>query len=207
MQPKDSPIWNFLQKHHPDLPEPIKQKTFDRLQESAVPATDKIFPWIVVAVINRVIEELLQGDLKTLRREIEKTPKQIGRQMAVDVKSVLIEPVQEIRSARTDIRSLTQELRASAVLESSLSQSGWKGIGTAISSITRLDNLRVVVAGMMGTSFLIGIGIANGFAAGDREIIQFNRGVIQDCHQNYAADVDKNGWYTCPKFQLPMPQK
>lgn len=207
MQPKDSPIWNFLQQHHPELPEPIKQKTFDRLQESAVPATDKIFPWIVVAVINRVVEELLQGDLQTLRQEIEKTPKQIGRQMAVDVKSVLKEPVQEIRSARTDIRSLTQELRASAVLDSSLSQSGWRGIGAAINSIWRLDNLGIVVAGMISMGFLSGLGIANWFASGDRQIIQFNQGVIQDCHQNYAADEDKNGWYTCPKFQLQMPRK
>lgn len=207
MQPKDSPIWNFLQQHHPDLPEPIKQKTFDRLQECDVPATDKIFPWIVVAVINRVIEELLQGDLQKLRREIEKTPKQIGRQMAVDIKSVLTEPVQEIRSARTDIKSLTQELRASAVLDSSLSQSGWRGIGAAINSIWRLDNLGIVVAGMISMGFLSGLGIANWFASGDRQIIQFNKGVIQDCHQNYAADNDKNGWYTCPNFQLQMPRK
>ena len=207
MQPKDSPIWNFLQQHHPDLPEPIKQKTFDRLQECDVPATDKIFPWIVVAVINRVIEELLQGDLQTLRREIEKTPKQIGRQMAVDVKSVLTEPVQEIRSARTDIRSLTQELRASAVLESSLSQSGWKGIGAAINSIWRLENLGIVVAGMISMGFVAGIGITHWVASGDRDIIHFNRKIIQECKQDYAKDEDNNGWYTCPIFQLPIPRK
>lgn len=207
MEPKDSPIWNFLQKHHPNLPEPIKQETFRRLQESAVPATDKIFPWLVVAVINWVVEELLRGDLQGLRREIKNTPEEIGRQISRTVKTVLTEPVQEIRSARNDVRVLTQELRASAVLDASLAKSGWRGIGAAVGAIFRLDNLGIVVAGMIGIGCCTGIVITHWLAAGDRGIIQFNRGVIQDCHQNYAADADKNGWYTCPLFQLPMPRK
>ncbi|QUY40414.1 hypothetical protein [Acaryochloris marina] len=123
------------------------------------------------------------------------------------MEGLLEDSVQEIRSARQDIRGLTQELRASAVLDSSLSQSGWRGIGTTIGAIFRLDNLKIVVAGMISIGFLAGIGIANWFASGDRDIIHFNRKVIQDCHQNYAADADKNGWYTCPLFQLPMPRE
>jgi len=30
---------------------------------------------------------------------------------------------------------------------------------------------------------------------------------ILDCHQNDAVDADKNGWYTCPNFQLPIPRQ
>lgn len=61
-----------------------------------MPATDKIFPWVVVAVINRVIEELLRGDLQELRREIDLAPKQIGQQLVVSVQEALMEPVQEL---------------------------------------------------------------------------------------------------------------
>lgn len=189
------------------MPEPIKQEAFRRLQESAVPATDKIFPWLVVAVINWVIEELIRGDLQGLRKEIKETPAEIGLQIATSVNNALSNPVEEIRAARQDVRILTQELRASAVLDASLAQSGWRGIGAAVGAIFRLENLGAVVAGMISVGFLTGFAIAHWFASRDRGIIQFNQGVIQDCHQNYAADADKNGWYTCPNFQLPMPRQ
>ena len=189
------------------MPEPIKQEVFRRLQESAVPATDKIFPWLVVAVINWVVEESLRQDLQGLRREIQATPAEIGRQISETVVDVLKESVQEIRSTRHDVRGLTQELRASAVLDSSLSQSGWRGIAAAINSVWRLDNLRIVVAGIISMGFLAGIGIANWVASGDRDIIHFNKKIIQECKQNYAKDEDNNGWYTCAIFQLPMPKK
>ncbi|PZD70402.1 hypothetical protein C1752_13128 [Acaryochloris thomasi RCC1774] len=178
-----------------------------RLQETEVPATDKIFPWVVVAVINRVIEELLRGDLQELRREIEQVPQEIGRQLVSSVREALTEPVQEIRAARQDFRTLAQELRASAVLDASLSQSGWRGIGAAVGAIFRLENLMVVFAGTVFVSLIMGILLSNWLSARDRHIIKFNKGVIRDCKENYAADADKNGWYTCPIFQLPMPKK
>lgn len=172
-----------------------------------MPATDKIFPWVVVAVINRVIEELLRGDLQELRREIDLAPKQIGQQLVVSVQEALMEPVQEIRAARKDVRVLTQELRASAVLDAALSQSGWRGIGAAIGAIFRLDNLGVVALMICTGSLGMGLAIGHWFSDRERGIIEFNKGVIQECHQHFAADADKNGWYTCPQFQLPMPRK
>lgn len=206
-EPNDSPIWSFIQSNHANLPEPIKQLVFLRLQETDVPTTDKIFPWVVVAVINRVIEELLRGDLQDLRREIEQAPQEIGQQLVVSIREALTEPVQEIRAARQDFRGLTRELRASAVLDASLSQSGWRGIGAAIGAIFRLENLMVVFIGAVFVSLIMGILLSNWVSARDRHIIDFNKKVIKECHQNYAKDEDKNGWYTCSIFQLPMPKK
>ena len=206
-EPKDSPIWNFLQGHHANLPEPIKQTVFLRLQESAVPATDKIFPWVVEAIINRVMEELLRGDLQGLRQEIDKAPNEMRRQLIVSAKEALTEPLQEIRATRKDIRVLAQELRASAVLDASLSQSGWRGIGAAVGAIFRLESLGFVVLILFFSTLGAGLGLGYRFSAGERQMIKFNQKIIQDCRENYAVDADKNGWYTCPQFQLPMPRK
>lgn len=207
MEPKDSPIWSFIQNHHINLPEPIKQAVYVRLQECAVPATDKIFPWIVEAIINRVLGELLRGELQETRQELKVAPDVIGRQMIESVKTGLADPVQEIRGTRNDIRKLTEELRASAIVDASIGQSGWRGIGAAIGAIFRLKNLSFVVLMMVSATLGLGLALGSRFSDREREIIDFNTGVIQDCDQNFAADADKNGWYTCPIFQLPMPRK
>ncbi|NJN23337.1 MAG: hypothetical protein HC810_01605 [Acaryochloridaceae cyanobacterium RL_2_7] len=51
-------------------------------------------------------------------------------------------PVQAIQSNQTSIESLTVELRKNSVIESSLHQSGWRGVGRSLEAIATKQNTR-----------------------------------------------------------------
>ena len=173
---------------------------FRMLQENNIPITDKIFPWVVDATISRVQTGLLRQEMEELQRQLKVLPST----MASECARVMKEPLQGIYLAQLATEQLTMELRTAAVIEASLSQSGWRGIGAALGGIFRLGNLRWVVGAIVWVSMGMGATVAWQVSAGERRILEFNRGIVQECEQSYASDQDGNGWYTCPLFQLPM---
>ena len=130
-------------------------------------------------------------------------PSQLKDTLVLVLKPYL-EEVGRVRSASNE---LTKELRAAAVIDASIAESGWRGIGAALSAIFKHQNLLVVVGILMGMSGVLGFGIAWNLGAQNRQLVERNQQVIQECNTNRASDPDKNGWYTCPLWQLPMPEK
>ncbi|PSM48470.1 hypothetical protein C7Y66_14250 [Chroococcidiopsis sp. CCALA 051] len=130
-------------------------------------------------------------------------PSQLKDTLVLVLKPYL-EEVGRVRSASNE---LTKELRAAAVIDASIAESGWRGIGAALSAIFKHQNLRVVVGILMGMSGVLGFGIAWNLGGQNRQLVERNQQVIQECNTNRASDPDKNGWYTCPLWQLPIPEK
>jgi hypothetical protein len=64
-----------------------------------------------------------------------------------------------------------------------------------------------VVGILVASGVVLGFAIAWNLLAQNRLLLERNRQVIQQCNQSRASDPDKNGWYTCPLWQLPMPEK
>ncbi|HCF25759.1 MAG TPA: hypothetical protein DEV81_00720, partial [Cyanobacteria bacterium UBA11049] len=113
--------------------------------------------------------------------------------------------LEEVGRTRIASDTLTKELRAAAIIDASIAESGWRGIGAALSAIFKHQNLLTVVGVLMGMTFVLGFAIAWNNGGQNRLLIERNRQVIQKCNRNRASDRDKNGWYTCPLWQLPMP--
>ncbi len=115
--------------------------------------------------------------------------------------------LEEVGRVRIASAQLTKELRAAAVIDASIAESGWRGIGAALAAIFKHQNLMTVVGILMATSGLLGFVFAWNLGAQNRLLLEQNRRVIQVCNTNRASDPDKNGWFTCPLWQLPIPEK
>ena len=124
IEPSDSPIWRSLSETHPNLEMTVKQKVFLLLQDSDIPPTNKIFPWMVETMINRVSMEGAWG--RSLQR-FEKSLSGLPGQIAQAVNQSVSTPVQAIQSNQSTVEQLTVELRKNSMIESSLRQSGWRG--------------------------------------------------------------------------------
>jgi hypothetical protein len=202
-EPLDSPIWRFLSERHPNLPQDLKQKLFQLLQESGIPATDKIFPWVVETALTRIEIASLQEKLTQTDSHLASHPEQLKNSMEL----VLNPYLEEVGLTRIASDKLTKELRAAAIIDASIAESGWRGIGAALAAIFKHQNLRTVVGILVGLGGVLGFAVAWNLGAPNRLLLERNRQVIQQCNQSRASDPDKNGWYTCPLWQLPMPEK
>jgi len=115
--------------------------------------------------------------------------------------------LKEVGYARHASDSLTKELRAAAVIDASIASSGWRGIGAALAAIEKHQNLMTVVGIFMALGGVLGFAIAWKLGAQNRLLLDRNQQVIQACNKNWASDPHHYGWYTCPLWQLPMPEK
>jgi len=120
---------------------------------------------------------------------------------------VLSPYLKEVGHARIASDNLTKELRAAAVIDASIAQAGWRGIGAALAAIFKHQNLMTVVGIFMAMGGVLGFAIAWNLGAQNRLLLERNRQVIQACNKNWASDPHHSGWYTCPWFQLPMPEQ
>ncbi len=130
-------------------------------------------------------------------------PEQLKNTLAL----VLQPYLEEVGRVRIATDKLTYELRAAAIIDASIAESGWRGIGAAIGAIKKHPHLRTVVGILMAMSLVLGFAIAWNLGSQNRLLVERNRQVIQECNTQSASDPDKNGWYTCPLWQLPMPKK
>lgn len=202
-EPNDSPIWRFLSEHHPTLTTELKQKLFQLLQENGIPATDKIFPWIVETALTRIEIADLKAQLAQTDNHLANHPEHLKKTLQL----VLNPYLEKVGSAQLASESLTKELRAAAIIDASIAESGWRGIGAALSAIFKHQNLTTVLGIFMVLSGVFGFAFAWKLGASNRLLLERNRQVIQECNTNRASDPDKNGWFTCPLWQLPMPEK
>jgi hypothetical protein len=125
MSPNDSPIWRFLSEHYPTLPQDLKQELFRLLQSSGIPATDKIFPWIVETAITRIEMASLKAKLAQTDSNLAVHPEQLKKSLEL----VLNPYLKEVGHARIASDSLTKELRAAAIIDASMAESGWRELG------------------------------------------------------------------------------
>ena len=128
-------------------------------------------------------------------------------QLKKSLELVLNPYLKEVGYARNASDTLTKELRAAAVIEASIAESGWRGIGAALSAIFKHQNLRIAVGIFMAIGGVLGFVIAWKLGESNRQLLDRNQQVIQACNQNWASDPHHQGWYTCPLWQLPMPEK
>ena len=177
----------------------VKQRVFQLLQESAVPVTDRIFPWFVETTLVRVEMEGLRASLKTFEQVNQRIPEQISE----TVIELLEEPLEQVRASNNSVSKLSLQLFQSTVLEAALSQSGWLGFMAAARAIGRHRNLAIVVGVIALISGVIGGKIAWQLGARDREVIEYNDPVIEQCYKRFLPTKGKRDWFTCPGLQLP----
>ena len=202
-EPKDSPIWRSLSELHPTLPQDLKQKLFHLLQESGIPATDKIYPWVVETALTRVEIASLQAQLTQTDSNLAYHPEHLKNSLELVLRPYL----EEMGHARIASSDLTKELRAAAIIDASIAESGWRGIGAAGAAIFKHQNLMTMVGILMAMGGVLGFAVAWNWGAPNRLLLERNRQVIHSCNRLRASDPDLNGWYTCPLWQLPMPEK
>lgn len=181
----------------------MKQKLFHLLIESSIPATDKIFPWVVETALIRIEMAALEAKLIQTDSNLALHPLQLKKTLSLVLKPYL----EEVGRTRIATDTLTKELKAAAIIDASIAESGWRGIGAAIAAIFKHQNLRMVVGILVATGGVLGFILAWNLGAQNRLLVERNRQVIQKCNTNRASDRDLNGWYTCPLWQLPMPEK
>lgn len=198
--PNDSPIWNSLNESYPRLDLETKQKVFEFLQQVSIPPTDSIYPWVVETMVNRVSMGHLERRLEQTQQKLETLPSHLIQAINESVAA----PIQAIQSSQSTIDHLTVELRKNSVIESSLRQSGWRGVICALEAIAQHKMLGLTVGAIALSSTVLTGWIIWGLGVGDRQIIQFNRQSIQECYDKFAMDEDRNGWFSCPGIQLPM---
>lgn len=128
-------------------------------------------------------------------------------QLKDSLELVLSPYLEEVGQNRIASDKLTKELRAVAVIDASIAESGWRGIGAALAAVFKHQNLAIVVGVLMAVSGVLGSMLVWNPGESNRSVLQQNRQIIQECNTNLASDQDKNGWYTCPLWQLPMPGK
>ena len=151
-------------------------------------------------MINRVAMDRLGEKIETVEQGLSNLPSQISQAVNDSVST----PVQTIQSNQATVEQLTMELRKNSILESSLRQSGWRGVLCSLEAMGQNKMLGLTVAGiallgMLGSGLLIW-----GLGRGDRQIIQFNQQTIQNCYEKFANDPDGNGWFSCDGIQLPI---
>ncbi len=128
-------------------------------------------------------------------------------QLKKSLELVLNPYLQKVGYAQIASESLTQELRAAAIIDASISSSGWRGIGAALAAIFKHQNLATAVVILMAMGGVLGFAIAWKLGEPNRLLLDRNQQVIQACNKNWASDPHHYGWYTCPLWQLPMPEK
>ncbi|MEH2248371.1 hypothetical protein [Nostoc sp.] len=179
IEPNDSPIWRFLSEHHPTLPTDKKQELLRLLQDSGIPPTDKIFPWIVETAITRIEMASLKAKLAQTDSNLQGHPEQLKKSLEL----VLNPYLKEVGHARIASDTLTQELRAAAVIEASIAESGWRGIGAALAAIFKHQNLMTVVGILVGFGGVLGFAIAWKLVESNRLLLDRNQQVIQACNK------------------------
>lgn len=153
--------------------------------------------------LTRVELAELMAKLRQTDSNLALHPEQLKNYLELVLKPYL----DEVGRARIATDELTKELRAVAIIDASIAESGWRGIGAALAAIFKHQNLMTVVGVVVATSGLLGFVFAWNLGAQNRLLLERNRQVIEECNTNRASDPDKNGWYTCPLWQLPMPKK
>ena len=153
--------------------------------------------------LTRIEIASLQAKLTQTDSNLAGHPEQLKNSLEVVLRPYL----EEVGRTRIASDKLTKELRAAAIIDASIAESGWRGIGAALAAIFKHQNLMTVVGILVVSGGLLGFIFAWNLGAQNRLLMERNRQVIQECNQNRASDPDKNGWYTCPLWQLPMPQK
>ena len=153
--------------------------------------------------LTRVEIAELRAQLTQTDSSLEIHPEQLKNSMGLVLRPYL----EEVGRARIATDELTKELRAAALVDASIAESGWRGIGAALAAIFKHQNLMTVVGTLIATSGVLGFIFAWNLGGQNRLLLERNQQVIEDCNTNRVSDPDKNGWYTCPLWQLPMPDK
>ena len=153
--------------------------------------------------LTRVEVAELRAKLRHTDSNLASHPEQLRNSLEVVLKPYL----EEVGRVRIATDELTKELRAVAIIDASIAESGWRGIGAALAAIFKHQNLMLVVGGLMATSGMLGFVFAWNLGAQNRLLLERNQQVIEECNSHRASDPDKNGWYTCPSWQLPMPEE
>lgn len=153
--------------------------------------------------LTRIEMASLQAQLAQTDSNLALHPSQLKKSL-----NLVLQPyLEEVGRTRIASDTLTKELRAAAIIDASIAESGWRGIGAALSAIFKHQNLRTVIGILVAMSLLVGFAIAWNLGSQNRLLVERNRQVIESCNTLRASDPDKNGWYTCPLWQLPMPKK
>ncbi len=152
--------------------------------------------------LTRIEIASLQEKLTQTDSNLKGHPEQLKKSLEL----VLSPYLEEVGRVRISSDKLTKELRAAAIVDASIAESGWRGIGAAGAAIFKYQNLMTVVGILVVSGGLLGFIFAWNLGAQNRLLMERNRQVIQDCNTNRASDPDKNGWYTCPLWQLPIPE-
>jgi hypothetical protein len=158
---------------------------------------------VVETALTRIEIAELRAQLTQTDSNLAGHPEQLKKTLTV----VLNPYLEEVGRVRIASDQLTKELRAAALVDASIAESGWRGIGAALSAIFKHQNLMTVVGVLIATSGLLGFVFAWNLGAQNRLLLERNRRVIQVCNTNRASDPDKNGWFTCSLWQLPIPEK
>ena len=158
---------------------------------------------MVETALTRIEIASLQEKLTQTDSNLADHPEQLKNSLEVVLRPYL----SEVGHARIASDNLTKELRAAAIIDASIAESGWRGIGSALAAIFKHQNLTAVVGILVASGVVLGFAIAWNLLAPSRLLLERNRQVIQQCNKFRASDPDKNGWYTCPLWQLPMPEK
>lgn len=153
--------------------------------------------------LTRIEIASLQEKLTQTDSHLAGHPDQLKKTMEL----VLNPYLEEAGRTRIASDTLTKELRAAAIIDASIAESGWRGIGAALTAIFKHQNLTTVVGVLLAMSGVLGFTLAWNLGAQNRLLLERNRQVIQQCNTNRASDPDNNGWYTCPLWQLPIPEK
>ena len=93
-------------------------------------------------------------------------------QLKKSLELVLNPYLKEVGYARHASDTLTKELRAAAVIEASIAESGWRGIGAALAAIFKHQNLMTVVGILVGLGGVLGFAVA--WKLGESNPIRFS---------------------------------
>jgi hypothetical protein len=145
----------------------------------------------------------LKAKLAQTDSNLQGHPEQLKKSLEL----VLNPYLKEVGYARIAFDTLTKEFRAAAVIDASIAESGWRGIGAALAAIFKHQNLMTVSGIFMALGGVLGFAIAWKLGAPNRLLLDRNQQVLQACNKNWASDPHHYGWYTCPLWQLPMPDK
>jgi len=157
---------------------------------------------VVETALTRIEIAGLKAKLMQTDSHLASHPQQLKNSLEV----VLSPYLEEVGRARIASDELTQELRAAAIIDASISESGWMGIGAALAAIFKHQNLTIVVGIFMAIGGVLGFAIAWKLGKPNRLLLDRNQQVLQACNKNWASDPHHYGWYTCPLWQLPMPE-
>jgi len=157
----------------------------------------------VETAITRIEIAELKGKLTQTDSHLASHPEQLKKSLEL----VLNPYLKEVGHARIASDTLRKELRAAAIIDASIAESGWRGIGAALAAIFQHQNLMMAVGILMAMGGVLGFAIAWKLGEPNRLLLDRNQQVLQACNKNWASDPHHYGWYTCPLWQLPMPEK